>query len=246
MESMKSFFPFLAVLSGYLVGSLSFAVIVSRVMGLNDPRTFGSKNPGATNVLRSGSKAAAILTLLLDAAKGWLPVVLVKWYGPAYGLGDGTMALVGLAAFLGHVFPVFFKFVGGKGVATALGVLLGFSGWLGLATALIWLLMAAVFRYSSLASITAALLAPVVYVLGDGGLWFMSKSVALGVAVMSLFLLYRHAENINRLIKGTESKLGKKPSAEPVVHSPTHGHAKHGHRHPPHSDQTTHPKSDHS
>jgi glycerol-3-phosphate acyltransferase PlsY len=239
---MKSFLPMLAVLAGYLIGSLSFAVIVSRVMGLSDPRTFGSKNPGATNVLRSGSKTAAILTLLLDAAKGWLPVVLVKWYGPAYGLGEGTLALVGLAAFLGHVFPVFFRFVGGKGVATALGVLLGFSGWLGLATALIWLLMALVFRYSSLASITAALLAPVVYVLGDGGLWLMSKSVALSVAVMSLFLLYRHAENINRLIKGTESKLGKKASPAPVAH--TNGHAKHGHRHPPHGDHKSHTNKD--
>ncbi|PKO63188.1 MAG: glycerol-3-phosphate acyltransferase [Betaproteobacteria bacterium HGW-Betaproteobacteria-18] len=242
---MQSFFPLLAVLAGYLIGSLSFAVIVSRVMGLSDPRTFGSKNPGATNVLRSGSKAAAIVTLLLDAAKGWLPVVLVRWYGPAYGLGDGTLALVGLAAFLGHVFPVFFRFSGGKGVATALGVLLGLSGWLGLATALIWLLMALVFRYSSLASITAALLAPAVYVLGDGGLWIMSKSVAVSVAVMSLFLLYRHAENINRLIKGTESKLGKKASAEPVAHAPAHGHAKHGHRHPPHADQKPRTKNDH-
>lgn len=246
MESMQSFLPLLAVLAGYLIGSLSFAVIVSRVMGLSDPRTFGSKNPGATNVLRSGNKLAAILTLLLDAAKGWLPVVLVKWYGPAYGLGEGTLALVGLAAFLGHVFPVFFRFAGGKGVATALGVLLGFSGWLGLATALIWLLMALVFRYSSLASITAALLAPVVYVLGDGGLWLMSKSVALSVAVMSLFLLYRHAENINRLIKGTESRLGKKASPVPVAQAHAHGHAKHGHRHPPHGDQKPQSKNDHA
>jgi glycerol-3-phosphate acyltransferase PlsY len=173
-------------------------------------------------------------------------VVLVKWYGAAYGLGDGTLALVGLAAFFGHVFPVFFRFAGGKGVATALGVLLGFSGWLGLATALIWLLMAVVFRYSSLSSITAALLVPVVYVLGDGGLWVMSKSVAVCVAVMSLFLLYRHAENINRLIKGTESKLGKKSDAGPVMHAHAHGHAKHGHRHPPHPDQKPHPKNDHS
>ncbi len=244
MESMQSFLPLLAVLAGYLIGSLSFAVIVSQVMGLSDPRTFGSKNPGATNVLRSGNKTAAILTLLLDAAKGWLPVMLVKWYGPAYGLGDGTLALVGLAAFLGHVFPVFFRFAGGKGVATALGVLLGFSGWLGLATALIWLLMALVFRYSSLASLTAALLAPVVYVLGDGGLWFMSSRVALCVAVMSLVLLYRHAENINRLIKGTESRLGKKTGPAPVVHTYVHGHAKHGHRHPPHTDPKQHPKND--
>ena len=232
---MQIFLPLLAVLAGYLIGSLSFAVIVSRLMGLNDPRTFGSKNPGATNVLRSGNKAAAIVTLLLDVAKGWLPVVLVKWYGPAYGLGEGTMALVGLAAFLGHVFPVFFKFIGGKGVATALGVLLGLSGWLGLATALIWLLTALAFRYSSLASITAALLSPVVYVLGGGGLWIMNKYVALAVAAMALFLLYRHAENINRLIRGTESRLGKK--AEVVAHPPAHGHAKHGHRHPPSIDK---------
>lgn len=244
MESMQSFFPLLAVLAGYLIGSLSFAVIVSQAMGLSDPRTFGSKNPGATNVLRSGNKTAAILTLLLDAAKGWLPVMLVKWYGPAYGLGDGTLALVGLAAFLGHVFPVFFRFAGGKGVATALGVLLGFSGWLGLATALIWLLMALVFRYSSLAAITAALLAPVVYVLGDDGLWVMSSRVALCVAVMSLVLLYRHAENINRLIKGTESKLGKKAGPVPAAHTHSHGHAKHGHRHPPHTDPKQHPKND--
>ena len=212
MESIPSFLPLLAVLAGYLIGSLSFAVIVSRAMGLSDPRTFGSKNPGATNVLRSGSKAAAILTLLLDAAKGWLPVVLVKWYGQAYGLGDGTMAMVGLAAFLGHVFPVFFKFAGGKGVATALGVLLGLSGWLGLATALIWLLMAVVFRYSSLASITAAVLAPVVYVLGDGGLWIMSKSVALGrgrdVAVFAVPPCREHQppDQGNRIKTGQKSR----------------------------------------
>ncbi len=247
MESMQSFFPVLAALAGYLMGSLSFAVIVSRVMGLNDPRTFGSKNPGATNVLRSGSKAAAIVTLLLDAAKGWLPVVLVKWYGAAYGLGDGTMAMVGLAAFFGHVFPVFFKFEGGKGVATALGVLLGLSGWLGLATALVWVLMAVLFRYSSLASITAAVMAPVLYLLGADGLWVLSKSVAVGVAVMALFLLYRHAENINRLIKGTESRLGKKPAPEPMPHAPGHGHghvhAHSGHKpeHKPHGKSKHHP-----
>ena len=246
MESLQSFFPLFATVAGYLIGSLSFAVIVSRVMGLNDPRTFGSKNPGATNVLRSGSKAAAIITLLLDAAKGWLPVVLVKWYGTAYGLGDGTMAMVGLAAFLGHVFPVFFKFEGGKGVATALGVLLGLSGWLGLAVALVWLVMAVLFRYSSLASITAAVMAPVLYVLGADGLWMMSKSVALAVAVMALFLLYRHMENINRLIKGTESRLGKKAAAEPVAPTSAQGHIHGHHGHHGHkSDHKPHPKSKH-
>jgi glycerol-3-phosphate acyltransferase PlsY len=232
LESLRAFFPVLAAVAGYLMGSLSFAVIVSRVMGLSDPRTFGSKNPGATNVLRSGSKAAAIITLLLDAAKGWLPVVLVKWYGEPYGLAEGTMAMVGLAAFLGHVFPVFFRFVGGKGVATALGVLLGLSGWLGLATAGVWLLMAVVFRYSSLASLTAAVLAPVIYVLGDGALWIKSNSIALSVTVMALFLLYRHAENINRLIKGTESKLGKK-SSPPVAHAAHQAHHGHSHAHKP-------------
>jgi len=231
LESIQSFFPVLAALAAYLVGSLSFAVIVSRVMGLNDPRTFGSKNPGATNVLRSGSKAAAIITLLLDAAKGWLPVMLVRWFGKPYGLDDGTVAMVGLAAFLGHLYPVFFKFFGGKGVATALGVLLGLNAWLGLATLLIWLATAVLFRYSSLASIVAALLAPMVYALGGGEVWFVSKSIALGVVVMSLLLLYRHAENINRLIKGSESKLGKKASAAPTVASvtPVH-HAHHGHQ----------------
>jgi glycerol-3-phosphate acyltransferase PlsY len=207
---MQSFFPVIAALAGYLIGSLSFAVIVSRVMGLNDPRTFGSKNPGATNVLRSGSKTAAIVTLLLDAAKGWLPVMLVKWFGKPYGLDEGTVAMVGLAAFLGHLYPVFFKFVGGKGVATALGVLLGVSGILGLATVFTWVIMAYFFRYSSLASLTAALFAPVYYVFGNGVAWYMSTEILLAISIMSLFLIYRHAENIGRLAKGTESRLGKK------------------------------------
>ncbi|MEY3125658.1 MAG: glycerol-3-phosphate 1-O-acyltransferase PlsY [Pseudomonadota bacterium] len=210
MESMQAFFPVMAALAGYLIGSLSFAVIVSRVMGLNDPRTFGSKNPGATNVLRSGSKTAAIVTLLLDAAKGWFPVVLVKWFGKPYGLDEGTVAMVGLAAFVGHLYPVFFKFVGGKGVATALGVLLGVSGILGLATVLTWVIMAYFFRYSSLASLTAALFAPVYYVFGDGVAWYMRTEILLAISIMSLLLIYRHAENIGRLAKGTESRLGKK------------------------------------
>ena len=210
MESMQSFFPVLAVLLGYLIGSLSFAVIVSRVMGLNDPRTFGSKNPGATNVLRSGNKTAAVVTLLLDAGKGWLPVMLVKWYGKPYGLEEGAMAMVGLAAFVGHLYPVFFKFNGGKGVATALGVLLGISWILGLAAAATWLLMAFFFRYSSLAALTAAVLAPMYYIFGDGTVWYMNKAVLLSLSLMALFLIYRHAQNIGRLVKGTESRLGKK------------------------------------
>ena len=129
---MNVFAPVLAAVLAYLVGSLSFAVIVSRAMGLHDPRSYGSGNPGATNVLRSGSKVAAVLTLLLDALKGLIPVLVVKTWGPQWGLGDGALALVALGAFVGHLFPVFFGFKGGKGVATALGVLLGISGWLGL------------------------------------------------------------------------------------------------------------------
>ena len=213
MDSLVAFYPLLAVVAAYLVGSLSFAVIVSRTMGLNDPRTYGSKNPGATNVLRSGSKAAAVVTLLLDALKGWLPVMLVKWYGTAYGLGDGTVALVGLAAFVGHLFPVFFHFVGGKGVATALGVLVATSWILGLATGATWLIIAYFFRYSSLASLVAAVFAPVYYVFGGGVVWPLDKSIVLSTVAMSALLVWRHAENISRLIKGTESKLGSKKKA---------------------------------
>jgi glycerol-3-phosphate acyltransferase PlsY len=203
-------YPLLAAVAAYLVGSLSFAVIVSRVMGLDDPRTFGSKNPGATNVLRSGSKAAAVITLLLDAAKGWLPVMMVKWVGEPWGLGDGTLAMVGLAAFLGHLYPVFFKFEGGKGVATALGVLFGISGWLGLATALTWLVIAVFFRYSSLASLVAAAFAPAYYLFGDRVAWYAANSITLAIFVMAMFLFWRHRENIYRLLAGKESKLGSK------------------------------------
>src|SRR3954471_23843775 len=157
---MQTYYPVLAALAAYLIGSLSFAVIVSRTMGLKDPRTYGSQNPGATNVLRSGNKTAAILTLLLDALKGFLPVALVQFWGDRYGLGEGTVALVALAAFLGHLWPVFFRFQGGKGVATAAGVLLGINPWLGAATLLTWLIIAAFFRYSSLAAIVSAVFAP--------------------------------------------------------------------------------------
>ncbi len=202
--------PVLATLVAYLVGSLSFAVIVSRVMGLNDPRTFGSKNPGATNVLRSGNKAAAVITLVLDAAKGWLPVFLVGWLGQPYDLEEGTLALVGLAAFLGHLFPVFFRFQGGKGVATALGVLLGLNWVLGLATAATWLIVAFFFRYSSLAALLAAVFVPAYYVFGDGVAWNLEKPILFTLSLMSLLLIYRHAENIGRLARGTESKIGKK------------------------------------
>jgi glycerol-3-phosphate acyltransferase PlsY len=207
---LESVFPLLAALAAYLIGSLSFAVLVSRVMGLNDPRTYGSKNPGATNVLRSGSKAAAIVTLLLDGLKGWAPVVAVKWWGEAYGLGDGTVALVGLAAFLGHLYPVFFRFQGGKGVATAAGVIIAFEPWLGLAALLTWVIVAYFFRYSSLASIVTAAFAPAYYLFGDRVAWNAPGVIVLSLAVMGLLLVWRHAENINRLLAGKESRLGAK------------------------------------
>jgi acyl phosphate:glycerol-3-phosphate acyltransferase len=214
LEALKPFLPFAATLAGYLMGSLSFAVIVSRLMGLNDPRTYGSKNPGATNVLRSGSKAAAVVTLLLDALKGWLPVMLVTWFGQPYGLQEGTAAAVGLAAFLGHLFPVFFRFQGGKGVATALGVLLAFNWVLGLAVAASWGIVAFFFRYSSLASLVAAVFAPVYYLFGDGVVWRLNKPMMLAICVMTFLLIWRHALNISRLVKGTESRLGSKKNAK--------------------------------
>ena len=199
-----------AVLAAYLIGSLSFAVIVSRFMGLNDPRSYGSKNPGATNVLRSGNKLAAVVTLVLDAVKGWLPMALVHWQGAAYGLGDGALAAAGLAAFLGHLYPVFFGFKGGKGVATAAGVLFGVHWLLGLACMGTWALVAYVSRYSSLSALSCAMLAPLYYVLGDRGLWYVDRSVLLMLVVMGALLIYRHKENISKLLQGKESKLGAK------------------------------------
>ena len=198
------------VLAGYLIGSLSFAVIVSRFMGLNDPRTYGSGNPGATNVLRSGNKKAAVLTLLFDALKGWLPVWWVLHVGQVWGLGAEVAALTGLAAFLGHLFPVFFRFQGGKGVATALGVLMGVNPWLGLATALTWIIVAVFFRYSSLAALVAAVFAPVYYALGGDVAWPLQAPMLGLLIAMAVLLVWRHRENINRLLAGTESRLGRK------------------------------------
>lgn len=214
MDNFASFYPILAAIAAYLVGSLSFAVIVSKMMGLNDPRTFGSKNPGATNVLRSGSKPAAILTLVLDALKGYIPVALVQWFGKDYGLSDGTVAMVGIAAFLGHLYPVFFKFVGGKGVATALGVVFGVHWALGLLCIASFAIIVYFFRWVSLASLVAAAFAPVAYLFGDRVLWATDKYITLMLFVMAMLLVYRHSANINRLIKGVEPKLGdKKPAA---------------------------------
>ena len=187
-------------LPGYLLGSLPFAVIVSKAFGLADPRSFGSKNPGATNVLRSGNKAAALLTLFGDAAKGWLAM----WLAAALGAdADGT-AVAGIAAFLGHVFPVFLKFRGGKGVATALGVLAGFSGWLALICAATWFAAAVLFRYSSLASLAAAAVAPC-------AAWVLiGAENAVAVGIMCALLFWRHQDNIKRLLAGTESRIGRK------------------------------------
>ena len=205
---MQVMYSLLAAVVAYLLGSLSFAVIVSRVMGLADPRTFGSKNPGATNVLRSGSKKAAIATLLLDALKGWLPVVLVRWFGEPYGLQGGTVALVAVGAFLGHLYPVFFRFQGGKGVATFIGVVFGIDLVLGLATSTTWLIIAFFFRFSSLSSLVSAAFAPVFYLMVDRVVWYADRSVALALVICAVLLAWRHRENIDRLVKGTESRIG--------------------------------------
>jgi acyl phosphate:glycerol-3-phosphate acyltransferase len=199
----------IATALAYLVGSLSFAVIVSRLMGLNDPRTYGSGNPGATNVLRSGNKVAAILTLLFDALKGWLPVWWVAQFGHEWGLTDASLAPVALAAFAGHVWPVFFKFQGGKGVATAAGVLLGIQPWLGLATLATWLIVVYFSRISSLGAICAAVFAPFFHVLGGGVAWPSNPSLGLAITAMGAILLYRHRANISRLLAGTEPRLGQ-------------------------------------
>jgi acyl phosphate:glycerol-3-phosphate acyltransferase len=192
---------FIAV--AYLIGSLSFAVIVSRAMRLPDPRSFGSGNPGATNVLRTGRKAAAALTLLGDALKGWVAVVLARMLAPQFGLSEDVALLCALAVFIGHLFPVFFHFKGGKGVATALGLLLGLNPWLGLACLATWLLMAGLFRISSLAALTTAVLAPVY-----SGLLMGWGNTAMTVLVVALLLVYRHKSNLIKLISGQEGRIG--------------------------------------
>jgi len=204
---MQSVYSALATLLAYLLGSLSFGVLMSRAFGLPDPRSYGSRNPGATNVLRSGKKSAAVLTLLLDAAKGALPVVLVDQFGGPWGLGEGTVALVGVAAFVGHLWPVFFRFQGGKGVATAAGVLLAMNPWLGLATLASFAIILFFFRYVSLASIVAAAFAPFYQLLIWGG-----GPITVATVVMSLLMIWRHSANIQRLLNGTEHRLGAKPA----------------------------------
>ncbi|MER1941227.1 glycerol-3-phosphate 1-O-acyltransferase PlsY [Castellaniella sp. FW104-16D08] len=199
-----------ALLIGYLMGSVSFAVVVSHLLGLRDPRSFGSGNPGATNVLRGGNKLAALLTLLGDAAKGWAAVVLAAWAVGRGWLPDAALPLAGLGAFLGHVYPVFLRFRGGKGVATALGVLLALQPWLALATALTWMIVAVVTRYSSLAAIIAAIFAPFYYILGGGVAWRMDALTASVIVVISGLLLARHRDNIVRLMAGKENRIGAK------------------------------------
>ncbi len=204
------FWSVCVVVLAYLLGSLSFAVIVSRAMRLDDPRSYGSGNPGATNVLRSGNKLAAVFTLLLDAVKGIVAVLIARFLAERLGYGDGVVALAGLAAFLGHLYPVFFRFHGGKGVATAAGVLLALDPWVGLASLGTWLAIAIVTRYSSLAALATALLVPVYVYFFHG-----DSQIVVAVAVMSVLLIWRHRANITKLLNGTESKLGskaKKPS----------------------------------
>lgn len=213
-DALAAFFPPMpsllplacAALVAYLIGSLSFAVIVSRSMGLDDPRDYGSGNPGATNVLRSGNKSAAGLTLLLDLIKGMVPVMLAQRFGAPWALDlDAALAVIGLAALLGHLWPVFFHFHGGKGVATAAGLMLAFSPWLGLTVLATWLVVARLTRYSSLAAIVAATLAPAYH------LFFLGRGpMAIATGVMAVLLVWRHRGNIAKLLAGAETRLGSK------------------------------------
>lgn len=192
------------ILLAYLLGSVSFALVASWIFKLPDPRTYGSGNPGATNVLRSGKKAAAALTLLGDAGKGWLAIMLAQHFAPVWGLGNESVAAVALAVFLGHVFPVFLRFEGGKGVATAVGVLLGLSLGMGLLAIVTWMLVVAIWRISSLSALAAAALAPVY------AIFFLGFEVnTLAVLIMSLLLIWRHKSNIANLVAGKEARIGK-------------------------------------
>ena len=222
---MQMLYTVLAMLGAYLVGSLSFAVIVSRAMGMADPRTYGSGNPGATNVLRSGRRGAAVSALERKGVVGEMSVELVVRYGVKKNLGAGTQGLVGLAAFVGHLWPVFFRFQGGKGVATAAGVLLALNPWLGLATLATWLVIAFFFRYSSLAALVAAVFAPFYQML----IWDFGPEVP-SILAMSLLLVWRHSANIGKLLAGTESRIGGSKSPTPPVppapaHAPGHKHS---------------------
>ena len=195
--------PVVFIVAAYLLGSVSFGILISRAFGLPDPRSVGSGNPGATNVLRSGKKAAAVLTLLGDALKGWL----VVWLALQSGALMWVVCWVALAVFIGHLYPIYYGFKGGKGVATALGVMLAVSVWLGLAVLLTWLLVFAIFRYSSLAAIIAAALAPI-YALF---LLRPYKDYVVVIFVISVIIIWRHRSNIRKLLDGTEAGFGKRP-----------------------------------
>ena len=197
-------FSGLVVLMAYLIGSISFAVVISKLMGLPDPHSYGSGNPGATNVLRTGSKAAAVLTLLGDAAKGYVAVVLARAL-VGVDIDSWVLPAVAVAAFLGHLFPVFHGFKGGKGVATALGILLAINWVLGLTTLSTWLIVAVFLRYSSLAALISALFAPVYFVF-----LFGIQPMAMAILWMSALLIWRHRSNIKNLLNGTEGRLAKK------------------------------------
>src|SRR5712692_4431642 len=193
------------VLIAYLIGSLSFAVIVSRAFGLPDPRSYGSGNPGATNVLRTGRKLAALFALIGDGGKGWLAVFLAARYAAGYGVDATGVATCAVAVFLGHLFPVFFRFKGGKGVSTAGGILLAIDPWLGLATLATWIVIALLFRYSSLAAIVSAVFAPLYYFF-----LFGAREVLPALILMSALLLWRHKANILKLVAGEEHRIGEK------------------------------------
>ncbi|HVC48944.1 MAG TPA: glycerol-3-phosphate 1-O-acyltransferase PlsY [Burkholderiales bacterium] len=189
--------------AGYLIGSLSFAIIISRAFQLPDPRTFGSGNPGATNVLRSGNKKAAALTLFGDAIKGWLTVFLAQKLAGLPGIGAPGIAWVAIAAFIGHLYPIYFQFRGGKGVATALGILLAFSLKLGICVALVWLIVAKLFRISSLSALAATISAPFFALI-----FLTEPSWKWSVCAIALILIARHKTNIQKLLSGKETKIG--------------------------------------
>ncbi len=216
MTAINAVVSILGIMGSYLIGSISFAVIVSKIMKLPDPRRFGSRNPGATNVLRSGNKLAAVITLIGDALKGWIAVELsllaVKWQS----LPTSIVSVCAVAVFLGHIYPVFFSFKGGKGVATAIGVLIGINPWLALATVATWLIIVYTTRYSSLAAIVAAIFAPLYYLLGSNVAWPSNSSFTMAIFIISSILLFKHSSNISRLLNGTEPRVGSKLANQKV------------------------------
>jgi glycerol-3-phosphate acyltransferase PlsY len=191
-----------------LLGSISFAVIASWVFRLPDPRTFGSMNPGATNVLRSGNKTAAIFTLLGDTGKGWMAVVLAQHFAPVWGLDNNVIAAVALLVFLGHIWPVFLRFKGGRGVATAVGVVLGLNLWPGILAIITWIIVALIWRFSSLSALVAATLTPVY-----AWIFLGSEISTFVILTISLLVIWRHKSNIANLLAGKETRIGKRDAS---------------------------------